>query len=105
MIDVFESAVEPNGRYGAVFEQDNETAYFYLLDFERPEGRHIIEALNLHSLMSLTEEAPAAVVWGAMSGIVGLMVDGNAIAVFDLTIPSPNGRPAKSEDMIYFKIH
>ena len=36
MIDVYESAVDQTGRFGAPFERDDETA-FYLLDLGRTQ--------------------------------------------------------------------
>jgi len=46
-IGIYESAVQVAGRFGAVYERDDQTAYFYLLDLQKTEGRQIISALIL----------------------------------------------------------
>lgn len=102
MSDAFESAIEPLGRYGAVFERDNDSSYFYLLDLERPSDLQIIEAFNVDFLDESERNAPPIVVWGSVRRIVGLLLDGRLIAIFDLAAPSPHGRRATNADMIYF---
>lgn len=103
MSDAFESAVEPQGRYGAVYERDDQTAFFYLLDLDRPNNRQIIEALNVDFLDVLPTKSPATIIWGSVRRIVGLIVGGHLVAVFDLAAPSPHGRRATNEDMGYFR--
>ena len=38
MIDVYESVTDETGRFGAVFERDDETAFFYLFDMGGQDG-------------------------------------------------------------------
>jgi hypothetical protein len=83
-INAFESAVQPQGRFGAVFERDDETAYFYLLDLHRPEGRRIIGAYWLAAVVSMPPNTGARVTWTPEGDMAGLVIEGWLIAVFDL---------------------
>jgi len=81
-IEDFESAVQPQGRFGAVFERDDETAYFYLLDLRRPEGRQIIGAYGLGAVGDMPPEIDARVTWTPEGDLAGLFVGERLIAVF-----------------------
>lgn len=98
MIDVYESAIDATGRFGAVFERDDETAFFYLLDLRLPEGNQIAEAFNTHTVTQMPGETPVAVEWSSAGEVVGLRVDGVLLAVFDLRIDERKGRWANDED-------
>jgi len=90
-IDVFESAVQPQGCFGAVFERDDETAYFYLLDLELREGRQIIGAFGLVSVVTMPAEVCVRVTWTPEGDMTGLFVEGQLLAVFDIANAQPNG--------------
>ena len=98
MIDVYESAVDPSGRYGAAFERDEETAFFYLLDLARAETNQIIEAFNAHIVTAMPADVQIELQWNADGEVVGLRIDGDLIAVFDLRSKGRKGRIASNDD-------
>lgn len=105
VIDVYESAIDATGRFGAVFERDDETAFFYLLDLRLPEGNQIAEAFNAHTVTQMPGETPAAVEWSSTGEVVGLHAGGALIAVFDLRNDARQGRWATDEDARLFVRH
>ena len=105
MIDTYESAVEPNGRFGAVFERDEETAFFYLLDLARDESNQIIEAFNAHFVAAMPADVRIDLQWSAGGEVAGLRVEGDLAAVFDLRSPGRKGRIASNEDESLFIRH
>jgi len=58
MVDVYESAVEEAGRFGAVFERDDETAFFYLLDLHKQEGSQIVSAFSTDVVNNMPYDVP-----------------------------------------------
>jgi hypothetical protein len=97
-IDIFESAVRPQGRLGAVFERDDETAHFYLLDLCRPDGHQIIGAFLLAAVVTMPPEACVRVTWTPEGDMAGLFLEGRLFAVFDLPSADADvceGREAK----------
>ena len=105
MIDVCESAVDPAGRFGAAFERDDETAFFYLIDLERTGDSRIVEAFNAQTVTDMPADAPVAVRWSANGEAVGLYVARNLVALFDLGKDGRKGRWATSEDASLFVSH
>jgi len=105
MIDVYESAVDHAGRYGAVFERDDETAFFYLLDLARDEASQIVEAFNAHTVTTMPGDAPVSLQWNSSGDAVGLFVAGAIIAVFDLRSDGRKGRSATGDDEGLFVTH
>ncbi len=83
-VDVFESAVCPQGRFVAVFERDDETAYFYLLDLHRPDGNQIIGTFGLAAVVTMPPGTGVRVSWTPGGDMAGLLVEGQLMAVFDL---------------------
>lgn len=83
-IDAFESAIQPQGRFGAVFERDDETGYFYLLDLHRSEGSQIIGAFWLAEVVAMPPNIAVRVTWTPEGDMAGLVVEGRLVAVFDL---------------------
>jgi len=103
-IDVFESDVRPDGHFGAVFERDDETAYFYLLDLRRPTGQQTVAAYCVASAVAMPADVPARVTWTSEGDMAGLFLDGWLIAVFDL-VSAPEeyeGREARPDDRSRF---
>ena len=105
MIDIYESAVDHQGRYGAVFERDDETAFFYLLDLARDKINQIVEAFNAHSVSAMPSDVSIDLQWNAKGEAVGLRINGDLIAVFDLMSKGKKGRWASNEDESLFVLH
>ena len=105
MIDVYKSAVDHSGRFGAVFERDDETAYFYLLDLARDEANQILEAFNAHTVTEMPADVSVTLQWGTAGEAVGLRIEGDLIAVFDLRAEERKGRWATNEDENLFVLH
>lgn len=105
MIDVYESATDDLGRFGAVFERDDETAYFYLLDMRKQEGNRIVSAFNTKAVTDLPADTPVSIRWSSSVAAVGLFVDGVLSAIFDLRTGDPTGRWADLEDSHLFAVH
>jgi hypothetical protein len=105
MIDVYESAVEGTGRFGAVFERDDDTAYFYLLDMRKEEAGQIIVALSVDAINEMAADVPISIKWNGSASAAGLFVSGNLLALFDLREPEPSGRCATAEDRSLFRSH
>lgn len=104
MIDVYESATDETGRFGAVFERDNETAFFYLLDMREQNGGRIISAFNAKLVTEIPADAPVSIGWNPSGVVVGLFVSGKLSAVFDLRTDTPTGRWANGEDAHLFRM-
>ena len=103
--DVYESAVDPSGRRGAVFERDDDTAFFYLFDLSREDGDQIVEAFNAHSLTSAPAGAHVSIRWSPAGEAVGLFVDDDLVALFDLRNERQEPRWATDVDNSLFAIH
>ena len=105
MIDVYESAVDHAGRYGAAFERDDDTAFFYLLDLTRDEASRVVEAFNAHAVSDLPGDVPVALQWTAGDNVVGLFISGRLLALFDLRSEGRKGRWASDGDNSLFVRH
>lgn len=105
MIDVYESAIDEAGRFGAVFERDDETAYFYLLDMTKQDGERIVSTFNARTVTELPADTPVSVRWSSSFAAVGLFVGGALSAIFDLRTAVPTGRWADPEDSSLFPVH
>ena len=105
MIDVYESSVDHEGKYGAAFERDDETAFFYLLDLARDGGDRILEAFNAHTIPAMPADVRIDLEWTAADEAVGLRAGGNLIALFDLRNKGRKGRWATKADEGLFVIH
>ena len=103
MIDIYESAVHAAGRWGAFYERDDETAYFYLLDLQRPADRRIISALTVDAANRISPDLPVSVRWSEAADLVGLFVDHALTAIFDARQNVPHGRIAELEDNHWFQ--
>ena len=105
MIDVYESAVDHAGRYGAAFERDDDTAFFYLLDLAQDEASQVIEAFNVHAVSDLPADVAVALRWTAGDNAVGLFIGGRLLALFDLQSDGRKGRWASGCDNSLFVRH
>jgi hypothetical protein len=81
-----------------VFERDDDTAYFYLLDMREQEGRQIISAFNAGPLTQMPADTPVSIRWSLSDAAVGLFVAGALSVVFELGVAAPTGRWANPED-------
>jgi len=75
----------PRGSFGAVFEDDGETGYFYALDTSLKDHQ-IQDALHVYNVASITDRAElstVAVAWSDDGARVVLLINGYAHAVFD----------------------
>ena len=103
MIDIYESAVQETGRFGAVYERDSETAYFYLLDLQKVADSQIISAFNIDNDNRMSPDLPVSVRWNETAAVVGLFIDSALIAIFDVSSNEPQGRFAEREDNRWFQ--
>lgn len=77
----------PNQHYGAVFEDDGTTGYFYALDLSRSEQR-IVEARHIYNAAQVTDRDMPSVVriaWSADGTKTVLLINNYPHAVFDFT--------------------
>lgn len=63
MIDVYESATDETGRFGAVFERDDETAFFYLFDMGGQDGGRIVSAFNAKPVTEMPADTTVSIRW------------------------------------------
>ena len=104
MIDIYESAVQAAGRFGAVYERNDETAsVFYLLDLQRTAGSQIISAFNVDTANRMSPDLPVSVRWSEAAAVVGLFIDSALTAIFDMSPNEPYGRFAERDDNRWFQ--
>jgi hypothetical protein len=86
------------GRFGVVFERDDETAYFYLLDLTKQESRQIVSAFNAYSITEMPGDTPVAVKWNPLGTAAGLFVSGTLVVIFEVRSGAFEGRWASRKD-------
>ncbi len=96
-IDVFESAIQPAGHFGAVFERADLTAFFYLLDLRMGQGGEIVATVNVQTETEMAPAAAARIAWAAQGDLVGLFLEESLCAVFDLTDPAAARAPSPTD--------
>ena len=75
----------PENRYGVVFEDDGETAYFYAVEKDQERGLQILDALHIRE----SGEVPAAdaadlkIIWSRDWLKCALVIDGFVHALFN----------------------
>ena len=75
----------PEGPFVAVFEDDQETAYFYALDTSAP-GNSIRDALHIYNVANVTDREKLSTVkigWSKDSQKAVLLINGHPHAIFD----------------------
>ena len=102
VIDIYESAIQARGQFGVVFERDDESAYFYLLDMRKPAGNAIIAALDVGPAIPIRSDAPVRVRWSEVSSVAGLFVGDVLTAIFETHGDEPKGRFVMHEDFRLF---
>jgi hypothetical protein len=110
--DIFIESVSPENRYGVVFEDDGDTAYFYALEMdESGGGMKILDALHIYEAPDPNDPPPPGtgggpgtskllIVWSKDWMKCALVLDGYCQAIFDFEahggysineFPEPNG--------------
>ena len=105
MVDVYESAVEKAGRFAAVFERDDETAFFYLMDLHHRDGSQIVAAFSADVVNHLPDDVPVSVKWNSSGTAAGLYVGADLVALYDLCNDDWRGRYADEADNGLFRTH
>jgi len=81
--DSFVESLSPENRYGVVFEDDGETAYFYALEMdETGGGMKILDALHIYEGPD-GETSKLLIVWSKDWMKCALVLDGYCQAMFD----------------------
>src|ERR1700761_869704 len=83
--DLFIESFSPESRYGVVFEDDGEAAYFYAVEKDgEGAGLHILDALHIHETETPGSEAakPLLIVWAKDWMKCALVIDGYCHALF-----------------------
>ena len=90
--DTFIESVSPENRYGVVFEDDGETAYFYAIEKdEAGDGMRILDALHIRNTHPEETEADSAalkIIWARDWMKCALIIDGYVHALFDFEAQS-----------------
>jgi hypothetical protein len=104
--DTFVESFSPENRFGVVFEDDGETAYFYAVEKDQ-EGMRILDALHIYEGDGMgTGKSRLMIVWSKDWMKCALVLDGYCHAIFDFAaqggynineFPPPNGIWTKGE--------
>jgi hypothetical protein len=105
MIDVYESEIDDAGRFGAVFERNDQTAYFYLLDLRSERGAQVVSTFNAETITKMPANTLVSIRWSSHAAAVGLFIGGSLLAIFDLRAVPPEGRWVVSDDTFLFQTH
>jgi hypothetical protein len=79
-------ASSPDGRFSVVFEDDEQTGYFYARDFTLNEAVFFSDALHIYSVEGVTDRHIPSVVhilWSRDSTKACLIINGYPHAIFD----------------------
>jgi len=106
--DAFIESFSAESRYGVVFEDDGETAYFYAVEKdEEGGGMKILDALHIYEGDAMgTGKSKLMIVWSKDWMKCALVLDGYCHAIFDFIaqggynineFPPPNGIWTKGE--------
>lgn len=91
--DLFIESSSPENRYGVIFEDDGEAAYFYAVEKdEQGEGLRVLDALHIHEeddpedkddAQEDDEPADLKIIWSRDWLKCALVLDGFVHALFD----------------------
>jgi hypothetical protein len=109
--DLFIESFSPESRYGVVFEDDGEAAYFYAVEKDSEgTGVRVLDALHIHESGDEKDAAakpsPLKIVWSRDWMKCALVIDGYCHALFDFEahggynineFPPPNDFWSKGE--------
>src|ERR1700689_2325696 len=85
--DLFAATAAPDGRYGAFFDDDGESAYFYALDLDSDDL--ILDAIHVYDAASFPNRkrhASLSIVWSPEGHQCALLIDGEPQAAFDFEL-------------------
>jgi hypothetical protein len=91
----FSSAIRSDGKWGAVFEGDDDAPYFYLLNMAAATGRQIVASLRIPH--RATGEPDADVRWSNDGNSVAVFRASEVIGIFEIS-PVVAGRLPRSGD-------
>jgi hypothetical protein len=81
----FFSAHAPTDRFGAYFEDDGETGYFYALEFGR-KPNEIVDALHIYNVRNVRDShkpSELQIVWSSDGNKCALLINNHPHAAFD----------------------
>ena len=84
--DLFIESFSPESRYGVVFEDDGEAAYFYAVERDSEgAGVRVLDALHIHESEDKAgaKPSPLKIVWSRDWMKCALVIDGYCHALFD----------------------
>ncbi|MBS1934220.1 MAG: DUF2251 domain-containing protein [Bacteroidetes bacterium] len=85
--DLFIESFSPENRYGTVFEDDGETAYFYAVEQdEEGKGQRILDALHIYETTKTKKKRNVSelmIVWSKDWLKCALIIDSACHAIFD----------------------
>jgi hypothetical protein len=86
--DLFIESFSPESRYGVVFEDDGEAAYFYAVEKDgEGAGVRVLDALHIHETDEEKDAgakpSPLKIVWSRDWLKCALVIDGYCHALFD----------------------
>ena len=82
--DLFIESFASEGRYGVVFEDDGEAAYFYAVEKdESGGGLSILDALHIYEGEKGEAAKPLIIIWARDWMKCALVIDGYCHAIFD----------------------
>ena len=84
--DLFLESSSPENRYGVIFEDDGEAAYFYAVEKdEQGEGLRVLDALHIHEPGDGAPSSPTdlKLIWSRDWLKCALVLDGFVHALFD----------------------
>jgi hypothetical protein len=85
--DVFIESFSPENNYGVVFEDDEETGYFYAVEIDpATKQQRILDALHIYEADEITEERKQStllIIWSKDWLKCALVIDDECHAVFD----------------------
>ena len=84
MIDIFDNSVRTAGDYAGVFECDDDCAYFYLYKLDADVGQKVINSIIISTNTIELIEADIVIRWNSDESIVGLLIENQIWAVFDV---------------------
>lgn len=75
----------PNERYGAFFEDDGETGYFYAVDLQRTEDP-IVDAVHIYNTADVVDRnwpSSLTIIWSEDGMRCALLINGSPHGAFD----------------------
>jgi hypothetical protein len=84
--DLFAATAAPDGRYGAFFDDDGESAFFYALDLDSDDL--ILDSVHVYDAARSSHRkrhTSLSIVWSPDGHKCALLLDGEPQAAFDFT--------------------